>query len=68
MQRIVKTTTTTTDLSPAQRTAATARVVLTASLCGATEAAMHGSITRAMLSSVVLALSASLLAFAKRVD
>lgn len=60
--------TTTTDLSPAQRTAMTARIVLTASLCGALEATLHGSIARVVLSAVVLALSASLLAFAKRAD
>lgn len=58
----------TTDLSPAQRTAMTARVMLTASVCGALEAMFHGSIARVVLSALVLALSGGLLAFAKRAD
>lgn len=58
----------TTDLSPAQRTAMTARIVLTAGACGALEAMFHGSIARIVLSAVVLVLSGGLLAFAKRAD
>lgn len=58
----------TTDLSPAQRTAMTARIVLTASACGALEAVFHGSVLRIALSGLVLALSGGLLAFAKRAD
>ena len=58
----------TTDLSPAQRTAMTARIMLTASVCGALEAMFHGSIARIVLSAMALALSSGLLAFAKRAD
>ena len=58
----------TNELTPAQRTAMTARIVLTAGVCGALEAALHGSIARIVLSAVVLVLSGSLLAFAKRAD
>lgn len=57
-----------TDLSPAQRTAMTARVVLTAGVCGALEAMFHGSVVRIVLSTLVLGLSGGLLAFAKRAD
>ena len=58
----------TTELSPAQRTAMTARIMLTASVCGALEAMFHGSIARIVLSAMALALSSGLLAFAKRAD
>lgn len=54
--------------SPAQRTAMTARIVLTAGLCGALEAAAHGSVLRIVLSAAVLVFSGGLLAFAKRAD
>ena len=55
-------------LSPAQRTAGTARIVLTAGLMAAVEAAWRGSVARTLLAAAVLALGAGLLFFANRAD
>lgn len=52
--------------NPAQRTASTARIVLGAGVLFAIEAAWGGSVVRAMIASLVMALGAGLLSFAKR--
>jgi hypothetical protein len=52
--------------NPAQRTASTARVVLGAGILFVIEAAWGGSVIRAMLASLVMALGAGLLSFARR--
>ncbi|MEZ5727269.1 MAG: hypothetical protein R3E48_04190 [Burkholderiaceae bacterium] len=56
------------DLSPAQRTAMTARVVLVAGLLFVTEALLRGSAMRTAIAGAVLAVGASLLLAAKRAD
>ncbi|MCP5265769.1 MAG: hypothetical protein H6934_06640 [Burkholderiaceae bacterium] len=56
------------DLSPAQRTAMTARVVLAAGLLFVTEALLRGSAMRTAIAGAVLAVGASLLLAAKRAD
>ncbi|MFA7666261.1 MAG: hypothetical protein WCY32_09090 [Burkholderiaceae bacterium] len=55
-------------LSPAQRTAGTARIVVAAGVLFALEAVWRGSVTRTMVAALVLALGAGLLFFAKRAD
>jgi hypothetical protein len=55
-------------LSPAQRTAGTARIVVAAGLVFALEAVWRGSVARTMVAAAVLALGAGLLFFAKRAD
>lgn len=55
-------------LSPAQRTAGTARIVVAAGFLFALEAAWRGSVARTMVAAAVLALGAGLLFFAKRAD
>ncbi|MFP5406158.1 MAG: hypothetical protein ACLGHY_07385 [Gammaproteobacteria bacterium] len=55
-------------LSPAQRTAGTARIVLAAGLMAAVEAAWRGSVARTLVAAAVLALGAGLLFFANRAD
>lgn len=54
--------------SPAQRTAGTARIVVTAGLLFALEAAWRGSVARTLVAGAILALGAGLLFFAKRAD
>lgn len=56
------------ELTPAQRTASTARGVLYAGAVFVTEALMRGSATRAAIASAVLAAGAGLLLLAKRAD
>ena len=55
-------------LTPSQRTAMTARVVVTAGILFAVEAAWRGSVARTMMAFAMLALGAGLLFFAKRAD
>jgi hypothetical protein len=55
-------------LSPAQRTAGTARIVVAAGLLFAFEAAWRGSVARTVVAAAILALGAGLLFFAKRAD
>jgi hypothetical protein len=57
-----------TPLSPAQRTAGTARIMVTTGLLFAVEAAWRGSVIRTLAAAAVLALGAGLLFFAKRAD
>lgn len=54
------------NLGPAQRTAVTARIVLTAGACASLEAVWNGSVARVVLAAIVLAFSGGLLAYAKR--
>jgi hypothetical protein len=57
-----------TALSPSQRTASTARIVLAAGALVALEALWRGSVARTLLASLLLALGGGLLLFAKRAD
>jgi hypothetical protein len=57
-----------TPLSPAQRTAGTARIVLVAGLLCSLEAVLRGSVARSLVGAAVLLAGAGLLAFAKRAD
>jgi len=56
------------DSSPAQRTAFTARVVMSAGLLFAVEAILRGSVARTLMAALVLALGGGLLLAAKRAD
>ena len=56
------------DLTPAQRTASTAKLVLLAGALFVTEALMRGSATRAAIASAILAAGTGLLILAKRSD
>ncbi|HRO60851.1 MAG TPA: hypothetical protein PK177_17075 [Burkholderiaceae bacterium] len=55
-------------LTPSQRTAGTARIVVAAGILFAVEAAWRGSVARTMVAFAMLALGAGLLFFAKRAD
>lgn len=55
-------------LSPAQRTAGTARIVLTAGILFAAEALWRGSVARTVMAVALLVFGGSLLIFAKRAD
>ncbi len=57
-----------TRLNPAQRTAGTARVVLTAGALFAAEALWRGSITRVLMATALLAFGGGLLWLAKQAD
>ncbi len=57
-----------TDLSPSQRTAVTARILLTAGVLFAAEAMWQGSVTRTVIASSLLAAGGALLFFAKHAD
>ncbi len=57
-----------TRLSPAQRTAGTARIVLTAGALFAAEALWRGSITRILMATALLLFGGGLLFFAKQAD
>jgi hypothetical protein len=57
-----------TTLSPSERTAGTARIVLAAGALVALEALWRGSVARTLLASLLLALGGGLLLFAKRAD
>ena len=56
------------ETSPAQRTAFTARVVMSAGLLFAVEAILRGSVARTLMAALVLALGGGLLFAAKRAD
>lgn len=56
------------ELSPAQRTAGTARILMTVGALFAAEAVFRGSVARTLLSAALLAFGAGLLFFAKRAD
>ncbi|HMM52147.1 MAG TPA: hypothetical protein PKD87_11075 [Burkholderiaceae bacterium] len=55
-------------LSPAQRTAGTARVVLTAGILFAVEAFWRGSVTRTLMAAALVVFGGGLLILAKRAD
>ena len=57
-----------TPLSPAERTAGTARILVTAGTLVAIEALWRGSVVRTLLGALVLAAGGGLLLFAKRAD
>jgi hypothetical protein len=54
--------------SPSQRTAGTARFLMTAGAAVALEAMWRGSVARTLLASLLLAFGGGLLFFAKRAD
>lgn len=56
------------ELSPAQRTAGTARILMTAGALFAAEAVFRGSVARTLLATLLLAFGGGLLFFAKRAD
>ncbi len=56
------------DLSPAQRTAGTARIIVTAGVMVAIEAILRGSVARTLVAAAVLMLGGGLLFLAKRAD
>ena len=56
------------DLSPAQRTAGTARIIVTAGVMVAIEAILRGSVARTLVAVAVLMLGGGLLFVAKRAD
>jgi hypothetical protein len=55
-------------LSPAQRTAGTARIVLTAGILFAFEALWRGSVTRTLMAAALMVFGGGLLFLAKRAD
>ena len=57
-----------TRLSPAQRTAGTARIVLTAGVLFAAEALWRGSVTRILMATALLLFGGGLLFLAKQAD
>ena len=56
------------ELSPAQRTAGTARILLIAGAAVALEAMWRGSVARTLIASALLAFGGGLLFVAKRAD
>jgi hypothetical protein len=56
------------ELSPAQRTAGTARILVTAGVVVAAEALWRGSVARTLMACLVLVLGGGLLFLAKRAD
>jgi hypothetical protein len=56
------------ELSPAQRTAGTARILMTAGALFAAEAVFRGSVARTLLATLLFAFGGGLLFFAKRAD
>jgi len=56
------------ELSPAQRTAGTARVVLVAGILFAAEALWRGSVARTLVAAALLVFGGGLLILAKRAD
>jgi len=56
------------ELSPAERTAGTARILVTAGMLVAAEALWRGSVVRTLLATLVLAAGGGLLFLAKRAD
>jgi len=57
---------TTHELGPAQRTAGTARILLTAGVLFAAEALWRGSVTRTLMAGLLLVGGGALLVYAKR--
>lgn len=57
-----------TELSPSQRTAMTARILLTAGSMFSLEALWQGSVTRTLIASALLGAGGSLLFIAKKSD
>ena len=57
-----------TQLSPAQRTAGTARFLVAAGALFAAEAIWRGSVARTLLAAAIIALGGGLLFVAKRAD
>lgn len=57
-----------TELSPSQRTAGTARILLSAGALVALEAMWRGSVARTLIASALLAFGGGLLFVAKRAD
>lgn len=55
-------------LSPAQRTAGTARIVLTAGILFAAEALWRGSVARTLMAAALMVFGGGLLILAKRAD
>ena len=55
-------------LSPAQRTAGTARIVLTAGILYAAEALWRGSVARTLMAAALMVFGGGLLFLAKRAD
>ncbi len=56
------------ELSPAQRTAGTARIVLTAGILFAAEALWRGSVARTLMAVALMVFGGGLLFLAKRAD
>ncbi len=56
------------ELSPAQRTAGTARIIVTAGVVFAIEALWRGSVARTVMAGLVLVLGGGLLFLSKRSD
>jgi hypothetical protein len=56
------------DQSPAQRTAATARIVLTAGILFALEALLRGSVARSLVAAALMVFGGGLLVAARRAD
>ena len=56
------------ELSPAQRTAGTARIVLTAGILFAAEALWRGSVARTLMAAALMVFGGGLLVLAKRAD
>jgi hypothetical protein len=56
------------ELSPAQRTAGTARIIVTAGVVFAIEALWRGSVARTVMAGLVLVLGGGLLFLSKRAD
>lgn len=56
------------ELSPAQRTAGTARILMTAGVLFAAEAIWRGSVARTLLAAAVFVFGGGLLILAKRAD
>ena len=57
-----------TNLTPAQRTAATAKILLTAGALFASEALWRGSVARTLIAGALLVFGGGLLMAAKRAD
>jgi len=56
------------ELSPAQRTAGTARILMTAGVLFAAEAIWRGSVARTLFAAAVFVFGGGLLILAKRAD
>ncbi|UCE31118.1 MAG: hypothetical protein JSW68_13955 [Burkholderiales bacterium] len=56
------------ELSPGQRTATTAKILMTAGILFVLEAIWRGSLVRTLLAGALLAGGGALLAFARRTD